>query len=109
MPNLAVGTIFKSIFGGYRFFSYNMTDDRDELYEINDAADLCNLLSGMSLIQDNAEGSSDPVIEAHHEAVRILEKRLDRDARWFQYARYLRLEYAHIVGMDEDNQLFWNP
>ncbi len=109
MPNLAVGTIFKSKFGGYRFFSYNMTDDRDELYEINDAADLCNLLSGMSLIQDNAEGSSDPVIEAHNEAVRVLEKRLDRDARWFQYARYLRLEYAHIVGMDEDNQLFWNP
>ncbi len=109
MPNLAVGTIFKSKFGGHRFFSYNMTDDRDELYEIDDDTNLCNLLSEMPLLPVPEKDSSDSSIEAHHEAVCLIEQRLARDPRWYQYARYLRIEYAHIVGMDEDNQLFWNP
>lgn len=106
MPNLAVGTVFKSKFGGYRFFSYNMTDDRDELYEINNNAALCNLLSEMTHIHDYANDISNPILEAHREAVCVLQKRLARDPRWEAYDRYIKLEYAKILDIHADNQLF---
>ncbi len=92
MPNPAVGTVFTTAAGEQRFYTYNMTDPLDELYDLESGSELHNLL---------ADGSEEAA-----EAVGVMAGRLSQDPRWEAYSSYIQLEYDHILGARGDNQKF---
>jgi arylsulfatase A-like enzyme len=92
MPNPAVGTVFTTAAGEQRFYTYNMTDPLDELYDLESGSELHNLL---------ADGSEEVA-----EAVGVMAGRLSQDPRWEAYSSYIQLEYDHILGARGDNQKF---
>ena len=100
MPNPAVATLFRSADGTDRFFSYNITDRQDELYDLVPETGLVNLLAG----ETYTPGME--VSAPYREALTILERRLARDPRWNSYLSYMRLEYAGLLGPRGDNQFF---
>ncbi len=65
MPNPAVGTVFTTAAGEQRFYTYNMTDPLDELYDLESGSELHNLL---------ADGSEEAA-----EAVGVMAGRLSQD------------------------------
>ena len=100
MPNPAVATVFTSADGSERFFSYNITDKQDELYELTAETGLVNLLAG------EVYEPGDELSAPYREALMILERRLAKDPRWNSYLSYMRLEYAGVLGPRGDNQFF---
>lgn len=92
MPNPCVGRILE-IDGRQLLYSYNSTDPRDELYDLDETGALKNLI-----LTDEARWS---------EARRSMHSALTADERWDIYRGYFVLEYARELALGNgDSQKF---
>ena len=86
IPNPAVGMIFQASDGHDYMFSFNVCDDLDELYRVEDQKTLRNLYRG-----ESAAG----ILQ---EALLKMDRALEADPRWNCYSGYFKLSYAERLG-----------
>lgn len=92
MPNPCVGLVFE-LEGEACLYSYNSTSNRDELYRMDEAGLLHNIINKDLKLRDTAR--------------KKMLKALSGDPRWEVYNCYFRLEYAQELGLKPgDNQKF---
>ena len=96
IPNPAIGMVFTASNNQTHMFTFNASDDVDELYELHHKKTLCNLIN-----------------DQHYAAVvqKALERMdtiLERDRRWFGYSNFFKLTYAERLGKPSgDRQIFF--
>jgi arylsulfatase A-like enzyme len=95
IPNPCIGTVFTAADGRDYMFSFNATDEVDELYALGDEGRLVNLW-------DDKES-----VTILDEAVARLHARLARDERWKSYRGFLELTYPEKLAASGDRQLFF--
>lgn len=96
MPNPCIGMIFQADSDGQRYmFTYNASDELDELYRLDGKDELTNLLL------------DDTAADVAAEAILKMEQVLKKDPRWKSYAAFFALEYAEKLGAPQgERQLF---
>ncbi len=95
VPNPCIGTVFEAADRSLQLFSYNASDDLDELYE------LCGAREGINRCEDPAAAS------ARAEALRLMDRLLASDPRWVGYSHAFRLDYGReLPEAGGDRQLF---
>lgn len=93
MPNPAVGVVFRADDGHDYLYSFNTTDDLDELYSLEPHAEIHNLVPSHDRL--------------HVEAIRYLDRVLAADLRFRGYSSFLRLRHAkHLAEASGDRQVF---
>jgi arylsulfatase A-like enzyme len=95
VPNPAIGTVFQASGGGLHLFSYNASDDVDELYALGGGREDTSVWgeSAHAAVQD--------------EAVQLMDRLLAGDPRWVGYSHAFRLDYRkRLAGAGGDRQLF---
>lgn len=95
IPNPAIGMVFRASDGQRYMFTFNTSDEMDELYALNRERTLRNL------IQDDAHA---PILD---EAIQRMDAILAEDRRWFGYSSFFKLTYAErLEKTNGDRQLF---
>lgn len=95
VPNPCVGTVIEAADRSLHLFSYNATDDIDELYELGGDRE------GINVCEDPAKA------EVRAEALRLMDRVLAGDPRWVGYSHAFRLDYgAELPEAGGDRQLF---
>jgi hypothetical protein len=93
IPNPCVSTIFTASDGETYMFTFNASDDIDELYRLNDGFN-----------PPNRWHTGPPIL---YEAVKCLHTRLSQDQRWKSYKGFLELTYPEqLLEIAGDRQLF---
>jgi arylsulfatase A-like enzyme len=94
VPNPCVATVFDASDGHRYLFSFNICDNRSELYRLGGAPELDNLFD-------------DPAWAAQRqEAIETLHERLGGDERWKGYHAYSALAFARVLNETGDQQHF---
>lgn len=98
-PNPCVGRVLRASDSRLYLYTFNATDDIDELYLLGDTDELDNRAARL-----DAEESLQGV---HVEAVRALHEAVASDRRFRAYAEFLTLEYPEILPSAGDRQHFF--
>lgn len=95
VPNPSVGMVFCASDGNRYMYTFNVTDDLDELYRLDRTKTLTNLIH-------------EPTVETIvQEARETLDALLERDTRWFGYSQFFKLTYAEKLRTPfGDRQIF---
>jgi hypothetical protein len=95
IPNPAIGMVFAAADGNRYMFTFNASDDLDELYLLDREKKLRNLIY---------EKSKSAILQ---EAIEKMDEFLERDRRWFGYSNFFKLDYAEKLGKPSgDRQWF---
>ena len=95
IPNPCVGMVFTASDGRDYMFTFNASDEVDELYALEGTGQMQNLW-------DREESRA--VLD---EAVVRMHACLARDARWKSYRGFLELTYPEVLAMGGDRQIFF--
>ncbi len=96
IPNPAIGMVFTASDRKKYMFTFNASDDLDELYELHHQKTLKNLIK---------EENRAVIFE---EAIRRMDDILEQDKRWFGYSNFFKLTYAEKLQQPfGDRQLFF--
>jgi len=90
-PNPAVALQYRHWDGRHFLYTYNLTDDRDELYDLNDPT-YANL------------AARDDFAAVREDMIRRLADILRADARWRCYWHTMRIHHADVLGSEEGDQ-----
>lgn len=86
IPNPAIGMVFTAADGNRYMFTFNATDDLDELYLLDREKRLKNLIR---------EKSKAAILQ---EVIEKLDEILEQDRRWIGYSNFFKLNYAEKLG-----------
>lgn len=94
IPNPCIGMTFTASDANNYIFTFNASDQIDELYTFSDNLDRNNLI--------------DAEPDLRNEAIRTLHKHMSNDERWKSYKGYLELTYPEVLTeASGDRQLFF--